>query len=91
MAATNVTTEGRADAIRSGSHTSRSQWAHQVTAAALFLIRNEAFTAYKEEIAADHLDVKSFDVWCVVCCYGTTILVLEQSCQIPPIREITIS
>ncbi len=64
MASTNVTTEGRADALQSGSHTSRSQWAHQVTAAALFLLQNEAFIAYKEEMASDHLDVKSFDEWC---------------------------
>ncbi len=66
MASTNVTTEGRADALQSGSHTSRSQWAHQVTAAALFLLQNEAFIAYKEEMASDHLDVKSFDEWCVI-------------------------
>ena len=64
MAATNVTTEGRADALLSGSHTSRSQWAHQVTAAALFFLQNEAFTAYKEDLVAEHLEAKSFDEWC---------------------------
>ena len=47
MATANVTTEGRADALQSGSHVSKAQWAHQVTAAALFHLQNQAYTAYK--------------------------------------------
>ena len=39
MATANVTIEGRADALQSGSHVSRAQWAHQVTAAAYFTYR----------------------------------------------------
>ena len=35
MASANVTTDGQALGLQKGSHTSRSQWAHQVTAAAL--------------------------------------------------------
>ena len=35
MASANVTTGGQALGLQKGSHTSRSQWAHQVTAAAL--------------------------------------------------------
>ena len=38
MASANVTTEGRTDALQSGSHTSRAQWAHQVSAVALFCL-----------------------------------------------------
>ena len=39
MAAAMVTTEGKADALQSGSLISRTQWAHQVTAAALLIYR----------------------------------------------------
>ena len=35
MASANVTTDGQALGLQKGSYTSRSQWAHQVTAAAL--------------------------------------------------------
>ena len=35
MASATVTTDGQALGLQKGSHTSRSQWAHQVTAAAL--------------------------------------------------------
>ncbi len=65
-----------------------------MTAAALFLLQNEAFIAYKEEMASDHLDVKSFDEWC-----GDRetkhpqFLYWSKSSQIrnsfPPIHEIT--
>lgn len=64
MATTTVTTEGRADALQSGSHISRAQWAHQVSAAALFCLQNEAFTAYKDASEVENLEVKSFDEWC---------------------------
>ena len=64
MATANVTTEGRADALQSGSHVSRAQWAHQVTAAALFDLQNQAYTAYKDTSEEEKLEVKSFDDWC---------------------------
>ena len=64
MATANVTTEGRADALQSGSHVSRAQWAHQVTATALFDLQNQAYTAYKDTSEAEKLEVKSFDDWC---------------------------
>ena len=38
MTSANVTTEGRAFGLHKGSHTSRGQWAHQVTATALFVL-----------------------------------------------------
>jgi len=56
MASANLTTKGRADALLSGSHTSRSQWAHQVSAAALFCLQIQAFTAYKD----DNMTAKPF-------------------------------
>ena len=66
-------TEGRAD---TGSHMSRVQWAHQVTAAAL---QNQAFTAFKEGLEADNLEGKK------VCRHGNqppTILILEQNSDV---------
>jgi len=41
MASANVTTEERADALRSGSHTLRALWAHQVSAATLFCLQSQ--------------------------------------------------
>ena len=60
----NVATEGRADVLQKGSSTARSQWAHQVTAAALFCLQSQAYNAYCEASKADNLPVKAFDDWC---------------------------
>ena len=46
MTAANVTTEGRAIGVQRGSHTSKDQWAHRVTAAALFQLLNWSYTEY---------------------------------------------
>ena len=43
MTTANVTTEGRADALQKGSYTSRAQWAHQVTAAALYILQKRVW------------------------------------------------
>jgi len=64
MASANVTTEGRADALQSGSHTSRAQWAHQVSAAALFCLQSQAFMAYKHNSDTDNITAKPFHEWC---------------------------
>ena len=64
MASANVMTEGRADALQSGSHTSRAQWAHQVSAAALFCLQSQAFTAYKDNLEVDNITAKPFREWC---------------------------
>jgi len=42
MTAANVTTEGRVHGRQKGSHTSRGQWAHQVAAAALYILLHKA-------------------------------------------------
>ena len=47
MTVANVTTEGRAIGQQRGLHTSRGQWAHQVTAAALFQLLNRSYTEYR--------------------------------------------
>ena len=46
MTSENVTTEGRAFGLQKSSHTSRAQWAHQVTVAALFVILRRSYDAY---------------------------------------------
>ena len=58
MAAANVTTEGIADTFQNGSRISRTQWAHQVTAAALVNLKMQAFTEYKEGFKEEILDAK---------------------------------
>jgi len=61
MASAIVTTEGRADALQSGSHTSRAQWAHQVSATAIFCLQKEAFMSYKDNL---EVATKPFHEWC---------------------------
>ena len=61
LATANVTTEGRADAIPKGSYTSRAHWAHQVTAAALYIFKNRAYAAYEEEHTTE--DTLTFEDW----------------------------
>ena len=46
MASANVTTDGQALGLQKGSHTSRSQWAHQVTAAAPYRFLNRSYVEY---------------------------------------------
>ena len=49
----NVTTDGRADALKKSSFTARSQWAHQVTTATLYCLRDQAYNLYKTEAERD--------------------------------------
>ena len=62
MASANVTTEGRALGLQKGSHTTRGQWAHQITAAALFTLLSQAFADYHRNTPAD--EQMHFDQWC---------------------------
>ena len=64
MASAIVMTERRADAVQSDSLTSRAQWAHQVTVAALFHLESQAFTTYKDNLVTDNMTAKPFDEWC---------------------------
>ena len=61
MTTANVTTEGRADALQKGSYTSRAQWAHQVTAAAVYILQKRAYTTYQEDSTTT--DMLTFDDW----------------------------
>jgi hypothetical protein len=63
LANANVATDGRADALQKGSSTSRSQWAHQVTAAALYCLQSQAYKAYSDASQVDNLPVMPYDEW----------------------------
>ena len=45
----NVITDGRADALKKGPLKSRSRWTHQVTAAILYCLCDQAYNLYKNE------------------------------------------
>ena len=62
MTSANVTTEGRALGLQKGSHTSRSQWAHQVTAAALASLLNKSYEEYCNS-TPEHEQLNQDD-WC---------------------------
>ncbi len=44
-----------------GSHVTRGQWEHQVSAAALNILQKRAYAAYKEELRSE--DTLDFDDW----------------------------
>ena len=62
MTSANVTTEGRAASLQKGSHTSRGQWAHQITAAALFILLHRSYGEYQQNTPED--EQLCFDLWC---------------------------
>ncbi len=60
LATSNVTTEGRADSILKGSHSSRAQWVHQVSVAALYILQTLAYEVYKANTDTNHMP---FEEW----------------------------
>ncbi|XP_063958715.1 uncharacterized protein LOC135154778 [Lytechinus pictus] len=77
-----VTTEGRAESLQKGSQTSRAQWAHQVTAAALHSLQQSAYQDYVKTCASEN--IQSFDAWKLKMatdypqfCYWNKVLQLE--------------
>ena len=62
MTSANVTTEGRAVGVQKGSHTSRGQWAHQVTAASLYILLQRSYADY--QINAPDDEQIPYDEWC---------------------------
>lgn len=61
MTSEGVTTEGRAENLQKCSQTSRSQWAHIVTAAVLYAVQLKAYDDYR--ITCGTEDIQSFDLW----------------------------
>ena len=62
MTSSNVTTEGCAVGLPKRSHISRGQRAHQVTAAALFIIIHRSNADYQLNTPAD--EQLHYDEWC---------------------------
>ena len=59
----NVTTKERAIALQKGSHTTRSQWARQVTAAALFILPRRSYAEYHTTLSLIFLNTQ-FPFFC---------------------------
>ena len=75
-----ITTSGRAEAILSGSHVTRSRYAHQVTAGSLKILIDCAYQQYQE----NEQNALSFEAWCEKQCkeqpqfkYWTIVFYLE--------------
>ena len=85
MKTANVTIDGRGDALTKGSFTAHSQWAHQVTAAALFCLRNHAYNSYKVKVESEANPAMSFNDSCTVLhTHGDSaspVSILEQNLQ----------
>ena len=62
MAAANITTHGRADAIQKGSETSRDQWAYQIILPVLYQLRKEAYQVHIDE--TDRPEPMTFEEKC---------------------------
>ena len=62
MTSANVTTQRRAVGLQKGSHTSRGQRAHQVTAAALFILIHMSYADCQLNTPAD--EQLHYDEWC---------------------------
>ena len=61
MTTTGVTTEGRGLGLQESSHTPRAQWAHQVSASALFILLKKAFEDYQH--TTPDVELLSFNNW----------------------------
>ena len=57
-----VTTSGTADSFLKASHVSRTRHAHQVTAAALYILMDKAYKTYREGVDEGE-EPKSFSDW----------------------------
>jgi hypothetical protein len=79
-----ITTSGRSDAMLSGSHVTRTRYAHQVTAASLCILQHRAYQQYILRVVPNGQTHLSFDEWCTLQCteqpqfkYWTTTMQLE--------------
>ena len=58
-----VATPGTADSFIKAAHVTRTRWAHQVTASVLYLLRQEGYTQYCDELDDGHVAM-SVEEWC---------------------------
>ena len=57
-----ITIKGREVGVQKGSHTCRGQWAHQVTAEALFVLLHRSYADYQINTPDD--EQLHYDEWC---------------------------
>ena len=62
MTTAGVTTEGRALGLQKGSHSSRAQWAHPVSASALFIRLKKAFKDYQHTTVHRMLKIRVIEL-----------------------------
>ena len=81
-----ITTAGTADSFLRAAHVTRTRRAHQVTAAALYILQQLAYDQYSTTITEDDEHPGSFEDWCSQreqsypqFQYWTTVLALELS------------
>jgi hypothetical protein len=60
LVASGVATSGRAESFLKSSHITTTRYAHQVTAAALFILKHRAYSKY----ASSHEAPLAFEEWC---------------------------
>ena len=83
---TEITTAGTADSFLRAAHVTRTRRAHQVTAAALYILQRRAYEQYSTTNTEDDEHPGSFEDWCCLreqsypqFQYWTTVLALELS------------
>ena len=59
-----ITTAGTADSFLRASHVARTRRAHQITAAALYILKHRAYDRYRLTCTSDGQDVLGFKHWC---------------------------
>ena len=85
-----ITTRGRADGILKTAHITRSRYAHQVSASALYILQRKAYKEYTESRDSSDIDFKTwvqkkndhhphFQFWATVLELELTILELVRS------------
>ena len=59
-----ITSAGKADSFLRASHMSRTRKAHQVTAAALYILQLHTYNHYIDQLGDDCEEQLEFDDWC---------------------------
>lgn len=70
-----VTTSGRADNAVKGGHVTRARYFHQVTAASLYILQQDAYKLFSQELSAQKIDAVSFEEWCEKKCLSSLNLI----------------
>jgi len=59
-----ITTAGIADSLHKASHVMRTRRAHQITAAALYILQHRAYDHYSVTCTRDNQTQMNFETWC---------------------------